>query len=168
MSVISKITWSANRRKKYIILSSILVLFGFSVQAQTTLYPIQDFNFGSFYQGTEGGTIEISTSGSRAATGSIVLLNSGVSSAEAIFEIEAPANSMISILSGSDIQLTGSNGGTMTLRLGVTDPASPFNTVAVPPERTRIRLAGTLLVGDHNTSPAGTYQGTFSITINQE
>lgn len=140
-------------------------LAGFS---QITTYTIQGFDFGTFYQGSTGGTINLSTSGSRSATGDVILMNAWLASSQAIFDLETTAGTTISILNGSDITLSGSNGGTLKLSLEATDLGSPFTTTAVPPARTRLNVAGKLTIGSRATSPPGTYSGTFSITFNQE
>ena len=154
---------------KYNLIILLLLLFqSFTASSQITVYPVQDFNFGTFFQGSAGGTIQVSTTGTRSATGDIILLNTGTAPAQAIFDIEAPFGSNISIMNGPDVILTGSNGGSITLSLEETDPISPFTTIVTTPERTRLQLAGTLIVGDGTASPAGNYHGTFSITVNQE
>lgn len=150
-----------------IYLCLLLLLSSFSASSQITVTSVQNFNFGSFYQGNSGGTVDVSATGSRTATGDIILMNTVVSGSQAIFEIEAPAGTIIS-LSCPDATLTGSNGGSLTLHFSNTDPGSPFNTTAVAPDRTRVQMGGTLTVGSRVTSPPGTYQGTFSITFNHE
>jgi hypothetical protein len=154
--------------KKHIILLWLLLAFvSFPAISQITVYPIQNFNFGTFYPGNSGGTINILPDGSRSATGDIILINTFFTSSQATFDIEAPAGSVIS-LSSPDTILTGSNGGTLTLKMGNTDLGLTFNTTAVPPNRTRIQIGGSLIVGDHVSSPPGNYQGTFSLTFNQQ
>ena len=139
-----------------------------TIKAQINTYSIQGFDFGTFYQGSNGGTIDISTEGLRTASGDIILMNTWQPSSQAIFEITAPAGSTISVLRGTDSILTGSNGGTLTLQLQQTDLGSPFSTTAVAPARTRIKVAGKLIIGNRTSSPPGKYQGTVSITFNQE
>lgn len=154
--------------KKCIILFSLLLAFvSFRAVSQITVYPIQNFNFGTFYPGSSGGTIKILPDGSRSATGDIILVNTFLSASQAIFDIEAPAGSVIS-LSSPDTILTGSNGGSLTLKMDSTDLGLTFNTTEQPPSRTRIQIGGTLAVGDHVSSPPGNYQGTFSLTFNQQ
>ncbi len=153
---------------KYTIFLYLFIVFNsFSASSQITIYPVQNFNFGTFYQGYSGGTVNISATGERSATGDIILMNTSASDSQAIFDIQAPAGSIIS-LSTPDATLTGSNGGTMTLHISHTDPASPFNTNAVPPNLTRIQVAGALTVGNRTSSPPGIYQGSFSVTFNQQ
>lgn len=154
--------------KTYVICSFSLLLSYLPAHSQITTYNIQGFDFGAFYQGSSGGTINISATGSRSATGDIILMNTWLPNSQAIFEITAPAGSTISILNGNDATLTGSNGGTLTLHVEGSDLGSPFSTTAISPARTRINLAGKLTVGSRTASPPGTYQGSFSIIFNQE
>lgn len=146
----------------------LLCTFSNSANSQITAYTVQGMSFGTFYQGTAGGTVDISSAGSRSASGDIILINAGSTYSQAIFELEAPQGSMISLLIGPDIILTGSNGGSITLKIGTSDPGSPFVTTAVAPARNQINIGGILTVGDRIASPAGIYQGTFSITFHQE
>lgn len=132
-----------------------------------SVFTIQNMSFGAFYQGT-GGTVVIATNGSRSVTGSVVPLNFGFSYFQAIFELEAPSGTIISILNGPNATLTGSNGGSMVMQIGGSDPASPFNVTVPSPGRTTINIGGTLNVGNPVASPPGTYRGTFSVTFNYE
>lgn len=129
---------------------------------------IQNLSFGAFTQGSSGGTIIINNDGSRNASGTIVPLNLGAAYFQAIFEVEAPEGTVISILNGPDAILTGSNGGSMSLKIGNSDPASPFISTVVPPLKTQISVGGTLTVGTPQQSPPGNYSGTFYITFNNE
>lgn len=149
----------------YVVLSFLLSLSTISANSQVTVYPMQDFNFGTFYQGNTGGTVDISTNGTRSATGDVVLMNIGFSHSQAIFEIEAPQSSIVTISKGPDVILYGSNGGSITLKLGNTDPEFP-HIIATP--RTQVKLGGTLIIGDKTSSPPGNYTGSFSITFHQE
>lgn len=132
------------------------------------VYTIQNLAFGAFYHGNTGGTVIIENDGSRSVTGDVVALNLGVTYFNALFEIEAPPGSIISILNGPDATLTGSNGGTMILGIGTSTPAAPFSTTLSPPSRTQVNIGGTLTVGNNAASPPGSYSGTFYITFNYE
>ncbi len=136
------------------------------ISATTT---IQNLSFGAFSQGTSGGTITISNIGIASTTGAVqsVSLGGNHLPAQAIFEIEAPPGTIISISNGPDVILKGSNGGTMTLRPGSSDPATPFS-VTNPGGRTQIQQGGTLTIGNPASNPPGTYTGTFYITFNNE
>ena len=127
---------------------------------------VQDLSFGAFSAGAGSGTVTISNSGTRSSTGGVTLLNLGVSYFNAVFDIEAPPGTIITVINGSNINLTGSNGGTATLQIGSCSPASPFTTTASPPSRTPVSIGGTLTVGSSPTP--GTYSGTFSVTFNYQ
>ena len=132
------------------------------------VFTIQNLQFGVFAQGGSGGTITVSNSGGRSATGSIILINQGGSFFQCIIDVEAAPGSLISITNGADATLTGSNGGTVTLVIGNSNPTSPFNTTVSPPARTPVNIGGTLTVGNSAASPPGNYTGVFYITFNQE
>jgi hypothetical protein len=133
-----------------------------------SVYTIQNLSFGAFSQGNTGGNVIISNSGSRSATGDIIPLNMGVQYFHAIFEIDAPQGSIVSILNGPNATLTGSNGGSISLQIGNSDPPSPFIITVPQPVRTQVNIGGTLAVGSPAANPPGTYTGTFYITFNQE
>lgn len=129
---------------------------------------IQNLSFGAFSQGSSGGTITVSSAGSRTASGTVVPLNLGIQYFQAIFEVEDSTGTIVSILNGPDATLYGSNGGTMSLHLSSSSPASPFISTIDPPGTTAISIGGTLTVGNADTSPPGNYTGTFYITFNNE
>jgi hypothetical protein len=133
-----------------------------------SVYTVQNLSFGAFSHGNSGGTVGISNTGTRSVTGDIIPLNLGVLYYHAIFEIDAPAGTIISILNGVDATLTGSNGGSISMHIGNSDPLSPFITTIPQPGRTPVKIGGTLTVGGPVANPAGTYNGTFYITFNQE
>ena len=132
------------------------------------VYTIQHLGFGAFSHGAAGGTVVISNTGTRSVTGDIIPLNLGILYFHAIFELNAPAGTIISILNGANTTLNGSNGGTISLQIGNSDPPSPFVTTVTQPARTQINIGGTLTVGGPVANPPGTYTGTFYITFNQE
>lgn len=151
---------------KYSILFCLFLIFNISrAHSQITLYTVQGFNFGTFYQGNSGGDVNISTLGSRSSTGDMVLINTGFPPSQAVFEIEAPIGSNVSILSAPDVTVAGSNGGSITLKIRI--PA-PFISTVAPPGRTPINIGGTLVIGNQASSPPGSYSGSFSITFHYE
>jgi hypothetical protein len=133
-----------------------------------TVFTTQNLSFGAFSHGSSGGTVVVSNSGMRSVTGDVVPLNLGFNYFNAIFEVDTPLGSIISIMNGSDAILTGSNGGSMLLHIGNSDPPSPFVTVVPQPVRTQVNIGGTVTVGNASTNPPGTYTGVFYITFNQE
>ncbi|HEV7621385.1 MAG TPA: DUF4402 domain-containing protein [Flavisolibacter sp.] len=159
-------------RYKKLMQLSCLIFFCISSSAASSqilsVRTVQNLNFGAFTQTGSSGTVIISNSGSRSATGGILPLNLGLTYFQAIFEIEAPAGTIISILNGSDAVLTGSNGGTMSLHISNSDPLSPFVSAVSPPAKTQVNIGGVLSIGDKVQSPSGFYTGTFYITFNNE
>jgi Domain of unknown function (DUF4402) len=133
-----------------------------------TIYPVQNMNFGAFSIGNTGGTVIISNNGTRSVTGDVIALNLGALYFQSIFDIDGPQGSIVSIINGSDVTLSGSNGGSIHLRIGNSDPPSPFIITVMQPARTTINIGGTLTVGSPAANPPGTYTGTFYITFNQE
>lgn len=130
--------------------------------------PSQGLIFGAFFQGLSGGTVIIYPDGSRTVTGSIVQANLGFPFSPAIFEVDANPGTLITIMNGPDVTLTGSNGGFLQLHVGASSTGSPFIATAVPPARTLVRIGGTLIVGSPLANPAGSYSGSFLVTFIQE
>jgi len=129
---------------------------------------LQNLSFGAFSQGTTGGTITVSNTGSRTTSGTVVPLNLGIQYFQAVFQVQDSIGTVVSILNGPDATLNGSNGGTMSLHISNSDPASPFISTIAPPGTTRISIGGTLTVGNADVTPPGNYTGTFYITFNNE
>jgi hypothetical protein len=130
--------------------------------------PSQGLIFGAFFQGVSGGTVIIYPDGSRSVTGSIVQANLGFLFSPAIFEIDANRGTLISIVNGPDVTLTGSNGGSIQLHVGASSLGAQFITTATPPARTQLRVGGILTIGSPLANPAGSYSGMFSVTFIQE
>lgn len=128
----------------------------------------QDLSFGAFTQGSSGGTVTLNTDGSRTTSGTVVGLSLGFIYHQAIFEVEASIGTIISITNGPDSNLAGSNGGSITLRIGNSDPNSPLVSSAEPPGKNIINVGGTLTIGDMVGSPPGSYTGSFYVTFNNE
>jgi hypothetical protein len=98
-------------------------------------------------------------------TGDVVQASLGYSFSPALFEVEGMPGTLVTILNGPNVTLTGSNGGTMTLQVGTSSPTSPFIITTTAPSRTVVNVGGTLIVGAPGSNPAGTYSGTFNITF---
>jgi uncharacterized protein DUF4402 len=130
--------------------------------------PGAGLRFGAFFQSTSGGTVIMSSGGLRTFTGSVVGAGLGVAYGAAEFDIDAEPGTQIAILNGPDATLYGSSGGTMTLHIGSSYPASPFITTVTPPAQTAVKIGGTLTVGSPIANPSGTYSGSFVITFIQE
>jgi hypothetical protein len=158
------------------VLSLIFILSVMEANAQelpprpltVTVSLSQNLSFGAFYHGNAGGSVIIYDDGSRSSTGDIVLLTMGYTFSTGLYDVVANPGTLISILNGPDAILTGSNGGSMLLHIGDSNPASPFIITTTPPNATQIRIGGILTVGNPLTNPPGNYGGTFDVTLVQE
>jgi hypothetical protein len=128
----------------------------------------QELAFGAFYQGASGGTVSVSTAGTRTATGDVVLLFAGFPISAARFTIRGNPGTLITIMAGPDVILPGSNGGSLTLNIGPTSPPAPFVLTAPWPVPTEFLVGGTLTVGNPGANPPGDFGGTFTIIFNQQ
>ncbi len=128
----------------------------------------QSLAFGAFTPSSSTGSVTVDPGGSRSSGGDVVLLGMGYSYSAALMTIEANPGTLITILNGPDVVLPGSNGGSLTLKVGSCSPASPFVTTAVPPATTPFYVGGTLTVGTIGANPPGNYSGVFQITFVQE
>lgn len=129
---------------------------------------VQNMKFGAFYLGNAGGTVTIGNNGTRSFTGDIVLLNLGLLFSQAIFDVEAPEGTIISIWNGPDATLTGSNGGTISLHINDSNPVSPFNSTMAPPGTTPVHVGGSVTLPGGGATVPGNYSGSFYITFNIE
>ncbi len=130
--------------------------------------PAQGMIFGAFYQGVSGGTVILYPDGTRMATGSLILANLGYPYSPALFEIDANPGTVVSIMNGPDVTLTGSNGGSISLHIGTASTGAHFTTTVASPGRTQVWIGGTLTVGNPLANPSGSYNGTFSVTFIQQ
>jgi len=163
--------------KAVILITGIMILF-FSVRVKAQQPPPRPISvswnpslglrFGAFFATTSGGTVVVSPSGIRTATGSVVLANFGYIYGAASFNIVAVPGTQVTLLNGPDATLTGSGGGTVSLHIGSSSPPSPFVTTVNPPSYNTVNIGGTLTVGSSVASPPGAYSGTFYITFFQE
>lgn len=173
--MISQLHIESYRWRFILLIPVVLLLASIEVKAQEPpprpirIYPTaQTLSFGAFYHGTLGGSVIIDPSGARSSTGDVVLLGLSYPYSAAMFEVHAHAGTIIAILNGPDVPLTGSPAGSMNLHIGSSNPSSPFVSnvhfnVAIP-----LYIGGTLTVGNSIANPPGSYTGTFEITIVRE
>jgi hypothetical protein len=128
----------------------------------------QNLSFGAFTTGVTGGTVTIDFAGTRGSTGDIILLNLGYAVFAAGYRLVGNPGTVVSILNGADVPLAGSNGGSMLLHIGVSNPASPFVINTTPPNYTVMSVGATLTVGNAAANPPGSYTGSFFVTFIQE
>ncbi len=128
----------------------------------------QEINFGAFAQGASGGIISISPEGVRNGTGSVVPLNFGASYQPLILEIAGPRGSIVSMLAQETTLLTGSNGGTIRLKIARSNPSMPFIITDDAPNKSSIKIGAELIIGNATVSPPGNYSGTLNISFVRE
>lgn len=149
------------------LLLSHLVSVAQEPSVQFAVVTLQDISFGAFFQGNSGGSIIVSSDGTRLLSGDIIEANiSGFSYFPAIFEVEADPGMLISILKGSDTSMFGSNGGSLGLQIGDSDTSFPI--IAPPLGRIQVIMGGILTVGNPQANPSGDYSGSFEVTFIQE
>lgn len=130
--------------------------------------PVQGLSFGAFYQGSTGGNVVVAPSGSRSVSGSVILFSQGFSFSPAIFQITAEPGTIITLVNGPDVTLSGSNGGKINLHIGDSDLGNQFTTSSSASSPTLLRVGGTITLGDPLANPPGNYNGIFSITFIQQ
>jgi len=128
----------------------------------------QQLTFGAFTHGAVGGTVTVEPTGIRTSTGDVILLGLSYPFFPTIYEIVGDPGTVVSILNGSDAVLPGSNGGSITLTIGSSDPASPFVLTAVYPNPNLLYIGGTVTIGNSAANPPGNYSGTYNVTFVQE
>lgn len=129
--------------------------------------PVQGLSFGAFYQGSTGGNVVVAPSGSRSVSGSIIPVSQGFSFSPAIFQITAEPGTIITLVNGPDVTLSGSNGGKINLHIGDSDLGNQFITSASS-SPTLLRVGGTITLNNALASPPGNYNGIFTITFIQQ
>jgi len=156
-----------------IVCGLVMILLSFSAYSQEhpprpmQVSTFQNLSFGAFIPGPGLGKVIIDPQGSRSVTGGIIPFSSmGFPYYPAIFEISAIPGTLINIVFGPDVVLTGNNGGTLLLHVDTSLPNSPF--INTKSTNTQVRIGGTLNVNNIATNPAGNYIGTFSVTFVQQ
>ncbi|MFP9230877.1 hypothetical protein A0E43_19225 [Pectobacterium cacticida] len=120
-------------------------------------------SFGSFVANT-GGDITITSAGGRSKSGSLVLIAQGASSSAAIFTITGLAGAWFSIMLPADGVIALSHGidtmAVTTFQSNLADSEQLVN------GNQTLRVGARLVVG--NAQAAGSYTGTFPITVNYQ
>jgi hypothetical protein len=118
-----------------------------------------DLNFGDVVAGSSSGTVELSTAGSRLATGGTTLANTA-STAAASFNVTGDPNGTYAITLPSSVDIN-SGGDTMTVDNFVSNPSG---TGLFSGGGSQTLLVGaTLNVGANQ--PTGIYSGSFDVTV---
>jgi hypothetical protein len=156
-----------------IIVPCILCMFFQNTRAQgpedpprpVTVTTIQNLAFGTFWHDPAGGSVTVNPDNTRSSTPSVICFPGLFN--PAIFEITGNAGTVITITNGPDILLTRAGGGSMTLHLETSFPASPFVLTQNYPMPAQISIGATLTVRTPVDNPPGSYSGTFEIIFNQ-
>ncbi len=130
------------------------------------VYTHMNMNFGTFIAGLGGGTVTISPQGIREKQGDIYLVNSGNFPSAAIYRVEAMPGNIINMLIPSTITLNGDSGGQISLQITNSDPEAPYINRITPPYYMEVKLGGRLTIPVN--TPAGNYNGSYTITFIQE
>lgn len=125
----------------------------------------QFLNFGAFTTGINGGTVTVNYEGNRTHTGDIYLLNLGASPSPALFDVTANPGTIIQISAPTNVELTGTNGGTIFLDINSFSTGQTFITTANPPGVNEVFVGGTLRVDNQSAAPPGRYNGQFNLTF---
>ncbi|UQD57332.1 DUF4402 domain-containing protein [Flavobacterium sp. K5-23] len=138
-------------------------------QRSITVMATQQLHFGTFAVGAGGGSVIVGWDGTRTNTGNITLLSLAPTYQPAIFELKLCAGRSVNISFDPTVNLSGSDGGNLTLHVGPTEKGPNGTTFIINTDCnfvTPLRVGGTLDVP--GGSIPGVYTGSFFITFNQE
>jgi hypothetical protein len=164
--------------KSFIILT-FLSLFGLSISKvaaqENPPIPItvevrnaQGLNFGAFTVGDAGGNIIVSPSGDRSADTDVHLLNLGSAHHYAIFDVYANPGTLLQIQPVSNITLSGPVGSNVTLSIDPYLDISTGQTFITTQNPHEVIVGGKLNIATGAAGPAGSYNGSFSLTFIHE
>ncbi len=135
------------------------------IPVQVEVNTSQFLNFGAFTVGTGVGTVTVNSDGIRTNNGDTFLLNMGATPSAALFDLTANPGTIIQIQPQSSINLTGTNGGNITLNIDSFSTGQTFITTASPPLPNAVYVGGTLSLEGSSANPPGQYNGTFTLTF---
>ena len=131
-----------------------------------TANMLQGLQFGAFCTGAIGGTVTVTSGGVRSSTGSIILVSLGYAFTPAMFQVTGNIGTLVTIANGTDVSMTGSNGGSLSLHLESASTGTPF--IINTGTAMNVLIGGTLTVGVPGANPPGAYSGTFNVTFIQQ
>lgn len=159
-----------NRLLKWWFLTAIFFLCVHFSFAQVSITNTQSLHFGTICLTGTAGTVTVDSDGIRTSTGgNLILLSLSPVAQPAIFEIMNCPGGSVSLTFNATTILTGSNGGSLTLDIGPTEKGisgSIFTTISDCNFVTPVYMGGTLHIPD--AAIAGTYAGSFDVTINMQ
>lgn len=141
-------------------------IFGQDRTFSSTIQLLTPLQIGSFYPGSNGGSITVSTeSGTRSSQGSVVLLYEREISAPATFEFTTEPYTMVHIQIEQSVWLVSPEGGELHLLVGPISTGTTFVAPANASQGIQFSVGGKLIVGPSRKNPPGSYSGSFSVTI---
>jgi len=147
---------------KFSLLILLISMFEMVSSQPIEITNTQDLALGTFSQFDDvGGTVTVSNTGSRSATGNVTLIGSTFS--YAAFTITTDSTDQFSLqIDKPAISLSGSNGGSMSLQIGTANPEFPSVVFGSP---ATVYIGGTLTVGTSSANPSGGYSGNILLTF---
>ena len=133
-----------------------------TVLAPISITKVNDINFGSFVSGTSAGFVALTPESATIKTGAGVINPDGDGSA-AKFSVTGLSNGVFSITLPTSATLTATGGATMTVDTFTTDLSQTAATLSAG-GLADLYVGATLQVGD--AQEAGTYTGTFDVSVN--
>lgn len=128
----------------------------------------QGLNFGAFTVGNAGGNVIISPNGDRTGDTDVYLLNLGASYHYAIFDVYANPGTLLQIQPVTNISLSGPAGSNVTLSIDPFLDISTGQTFITTTNPHEVFVGGKLHIPTGAAGPAGTYNGTFTLTFIHE
>ncbi|MDR3682758.1 MAG: DUF4402 domain-containing protein [Geothrix sp.] len=125
-----------------------------------SLSKVTDLNFGSAIMSGTAGTVVLTPTGARSATGGVTLASGGLVG-PATFTVTGDAAATYAITLPSSITLNGAGGATLTVSPVASTP-SATGLLDGTGQQT-LAVGGTLNVAANQ--PAGAYSGTFNVTV---
>ncbi|WP_084625561.1 DUF4402 domain-containing protein [Salinimicrobium xinjiangense] len=125
----------------------------------------QGLNFGAFTVGNAGGSVIISPNGDRTGDTDVYLLNLGASHHYAIFDVYANPGTLLQIQPVTNISLSGPAGSNVTLSINPFYDISTGQTFITTTNPQEVFVGGKLHIPNGDAGPAGTYNGTFTLTF---
>lgn len=128
----------------------------------------QGLHFGAFTVGSGGGSVIISPDGDRFSDTDVYLLNMGPSFHYAIFDVYVNPGTLLQIQPLSGVQLSGPSGSNVILNIDPNLDTSTGQTFITTTNPHEIIVGGRLNIQNGSSGPAGSYNGTFTLTIIHE
>jgi hypothetical protein len=125
----------------------------------------QFLNFGTFIVGTNGGTVRVSSNGTRIANNDIYLMNMGATHTFAIFDVYANTGTIIQIQPHLETTLSGPSGSDVRLRVDIYQDVSTGPTFIVAESPREVIVGGSLHIDSQAAGPPGIYNGILHLTF---